>query len=153
MPKALTIKSYVPDSNQAFRGINWAKYLAETAIVIVTAAACYSYSAIRHLTLESLKQNVLLEVQSGANEIDHWLATLKSQTEAIANSPTLQTLDWSIIEPYFIAELNRTQDPFKLSLIGNDGYLIANTSVGLKREDLRHRTYLQDVMQGPDICE
>ena len=148
MTKVLTITPYAPDSNPVLREINWTKYLAETAIVIVTVAACYSYSVIRHLTLESLKQNALLEVQSGANEIDHWLATLKSQTEAIANSPTLQTLDWSAIEPYFMAELSRTQDPFKLSLIGKDGYLIANTSAGLKRKDLRHRTYLQEVMQG-----
>ena len=128
--------------------MNWAQYLAGTAIVVVTLAACYSYGVIRRLTLESLQQNAFLEVQNGANEIDRWLATLKSQTEAIANTPMVQTLDWSTIEPYFMAELNRIQGPFKLSLIGKDGYLVANTSAGLSRKDLRHRAYLQEVMQG-----
>lgn len=148
MAKVPTVKSDWNLHNTLFHRRSWAQYLAGAAIVGVTVAACYSYGVIRRLTLESLQQNAFLEVQSGANEIDRWLATLKSQTEAIANNPTVQTLDWSTIEPYFRAELNRTQDPFKLSLIGKDGYLIANTSAGLKRKDLRHRAYLQEVMQG-----
>lgn len=142
------VKLHPTSPQQSPQQMNWVQYLAGAAIVVVTLAACYSYGVIRRSALESLKQNAFLEVQNGANEIDRWLATLKSQTEAIANTPTVQTLDWSTIEPYFKAELNRTQDPFKLSLIGKDGYLIANTSAGLSRKDLRHRAYLQEVLQG-----
>ncbi|MEO0988600.1 MAG: ATP-binding protein [Cyanobacteria bacterium J06639_14] len=142
------VKPHPTSPQQSPQQMNWVQYLAGAAIVVVTLAACYSYGVIRRSALESLKQNAFLEVQNGANEIDRWLATLKSQTEAIANTPTVQTLDWSTIEPYFKAELNRTQDPFKLSLIGKDGYLIANTSAGLSRKDLRHRAYLQEVLQG-----
>ncbi|MEM8638778.1 MAG: ATP-binding protein [Cyanobacteria bacterium P01_G01_bin.54] len=148
MAKIPTVKPQSTSPQPLFGQMNWVQYLAGTAIVIVTIAACYSYGVIRRVTLESLKQNAFLEVQNGANEIDRWLATLKAQTEAIANTPTVQTLDWSTIEPYFLDELNRTYDPFKLSLIGNDGYLVANTSAGRSRKDLRHRAYLQEVMQG-----
>lgn len=148
MPKALTIKPLSPLPNQSFQRMNWAQYLVGAAIVVMTLAAYFSYGIIRRLTLESLKQNAFLEVQHGADEIDSWLAALKTQTEAIANTPTVKTLDWSVIEPYFIAELNRIEDPFKLSLIGKDRYLIANTSVGLSPKDLRHRPYLKEVMQG-----
>ncbi|MEM9004955.1 MAG: ATP-binding protein [Cyanobacteria bacterium P01_F01_bin.86] len=148
MAKVRMVKLHPTSPQQSPQQMNWVQYLAGAAIVVVTLAACYSYGVIRRSALESLKQNAFLEVQNGANEIDRWLATLKSQTEAIANTPTVQTLDWSTIEPYFKAELNRTQDPFKLSLIGKDGYLIANTSAGLSRKDLRHRAYLQEVLQG-----
>lgn len=148
MTKALTVKPRYTFPKDLLRQMSWAQYLARGAIVVVTLAACYSYGVIRRSTLESLKQNAFLEVQNGANEIDSWLTMLKAQTEAIANTPTVQTLDWSVIEPYFTAELNRVQDPYKLSLIGKDGYLVANTSAGLKRKDLRYRTYLQEVMQG-----
>lgn len=134
--------------NQSDRQINWPQAFAGTALVIVTVAAYYSYSVIRHLALESLRQNAFEEAQHGAGEIDTWLARLKSQTETIANTPTVLSLDWSTIEPYFMDELKRNQESFKLSLIGKDRYLIANTSVGLQRQDLRHRNYLREVLKG-----
>lgn len=148
MSKFRTIKPLYPSPNKPFRRMHWAQYLAVITIVAMTLGSYYGYGVIRRLTLESLKKNAFLEVQHGADEIDNWLATLKSHTEAIANTPTVQTLDWSTIEPYFMAELNRTEDPFKLSLIGKDRYLIANTSAGLSQKDLSHRNYLKEVMRG-----
>lgn len=148
MHKDHMVKPLGSSPHQSSRRINWLQSFAGIALVIVTLAAYYSYGAIRQLTLDSLRQNAFKEVQHGAAEIDTWLARLKSQTEAIANTPTVLTLDWSAIEPYFLDELKRSQESFKLSLIGKDRYLIANTSVGLNRQDLRQRNYLKEVLKG-----
>lgn len=148
MHKLLTVNSPGSSPNLSNPWMHWIQPFAGTALIVFTLAAYYSYGTIRHLTLESLRQNAFEDVKHGADEIDTWLVKLKSQTEAIANTPTVLTLDWSKIEPYFLDELKRNQESFKLSLLGKDRYLIANTSVGLQRKDLRHRHYLKEALKG-----
>jgi signal transduction histidine kinase/CheY-like chemotaxis protein len=80
--------------------------LGGTALV-VGLATYGSYQVVRNATLENLKQNALLKVHIGADEIDQWVALRKSETAAIANVPITQTMDWTAMAPYFTAEQQR----------------------------------------------
>ncbi len=80
--------------------------LGGTALV-VGVATYGSYQVVRNATLENLKQNALLKVNIGADEIDQWVALRQSETAAIANAPITQTMDWSLMAPYFTAEQRR----------------------------------------------
>ncbi|MEO0808781.1 MAG: histidine kinase, partial [Cyanobacteria bacterium J06643_4] len=63
--------------------------------VVISLSAYGGYRAMRSLILQNLKENALLEVQQGVNDIDQWLIARKTEVESLANTPTLRTMDWS----------------------------------------------------------
>ncbi|NES23293.1 MAG: two-component system sensor histidine kinase/response regulator [Symploca sp. SIO3E6] len=149
--------------NQAVRMI--------TGVTVLLAGFCayYSYRAIRSFTLENVKQNALLEVKQGVDDIDKWLARLRERVETLAYTPTIQTLEWSKAEPYLQLELQRQRNPalewaksgiyikprlddqtnfFKFTLIDAKGYRIGNTSVGDKPGNLSDRQYFRQAIAG-----
>ena len=71
--------------------------------VAVSIFAYGGYQAMRSLILNNLKENALLEVQQGVNDIDQWLIARKAEVEALANTPTLQTMNWALVGPYLKA--------------------------------------------------
>jgi signal transduction histidine kinase/FixJ family two-component response regulator len=75
--------------------------------LVVGVATYFSYQAMRNATLETLKQNAFLEVTRRAEKIDTWIALRKSETEALASAPMTQTMNWTLIAPYFQAESQR----------------------------------------------
>ncbi|MDJ1174459.1 hybrid sensor histidine kinase/response regulator [Roseofilum capinflatum] len=114
----------------------------------VSMATYYSYQVLRNSYLESLKQNAILEVQGGVDEVDKWLATQKAETAAIAASPTLQTMDWSQVEPYLQAEETRLKDFFYFAMVNPDGSYY-NTKVGFaKGKNLKDRKHIKMAMAG-----
>lgn len=76
---------------------------------------------MRALLLHQLKENVILEVQVEVSDIDRWLAVRKTELDAIARSPIMETMDWSKIEPYFKSELNRWENFDSLAILKLDG--------------------------------
>ncbi len=117
------------------------------ATVIVGVSAYWSYQTVRSLILESLQENALLEVQQGVNEIDQWLMARKVEVETIANTPTLQTMDWSKVGPYLKKEIERSEDFFIFAMVEPDGSFY-NTKVGRSTKNASHREYFQNAMAG-----
>ncbi|MEM8810254.1 MAG: ATP-binding protein [Cyanobacteria bacterium P01_G01_bin.38] len=91
--------------------------------LVASAAAYFSYQGARELMLDNLKNQALLEVQQGANEIDIWLGQHKVSLAASANSPTFRTMDWSQIEPYLKSEERRLSEFLYLGMIDRQGFL------------------------------
>ena len=118
-----------------------------TATVIVGVSAYWSYQTVRSLILENLKENALLEVQQGVNEIDQWLMARKAEVETIANTPTLQTMNWSEVGPYLKTEIERSADFFIFAMVEPDGSFY-NTKVGRSTKNASHRKYFQYAMAG-----
>ncbi|MGL5065346.1 MAG: ATP-binding protein, partial [Microcoleus sp.] len=77
--------------------------LGSTALTI-SASACISYFFVRGLILDNSKQIVLLKLEQGTEEIDRWLSNRKAEIETIAYSPTVRTVDWSLVEPLLQGE-------------------------------------------------
>jgi signal transduction histidine kinase/DNA-binding NarL/FixJ family response regulator len=75
--------------------------------VVVGIAAYVSHQVVRNSTLDNLKQEVLLQVNGGANTIDQWVALRKSESAAIASLPIARTMNWTEIKPFFQAERDR----------------------------------------------
>jgi signal transduction histidine kinase/DNA-binding response OmpR family regulator len=130
------------------------KIIIAGTTLCVSFATYYSYQLLRNSYLESLKQNAILEVRQGVDEIDKWLAIQKAETAAIAASPTLQTMDWSQVEPYLQSELTRLKDFFFFAMVNPDGSYY-NTKVGFAQgknsKDRKHfqvaatgKTYVSD---------
>lgn len=116
--------------------------------LIVGAIAIASYQTVRELIVEKLKQNVLLEVRQGTDDIDQWLAIQKAEVETLANTPTIRSLDWLTIEPYLKSEVSRLNDFFFFSVAKPDGSY-ANTEVGTaKNANLKDRQHFQIAMAG-----
>lgn len=115
--------------------------------LIVGASAYWSYRIVYTLILNNLKENVLLEVQRGGNEIDQWLAVRKAEVETIANTPMVRTMDWSVVGPYTKAEIVRSNDFFIFAMVEPDGSFY-NTKVGRSQKNASHRKYFQKAMAG-----
>lgn len=114
----------------------------------VSAIAIGSYQAVRKLIVEKLKQNVLLEVRQGTDDIDQWLAIQKAEVETLANTPTIRSLNWLTIEPYLKSEVTRSNDFFFFSVAKTDG-TYSNTEVGLAQNaNLKDRKHFQIAMAG-----
>src|SRR5919199_687286 len=118
-----------------------------TTTVVVSATALISYSVVRGLILDNLKQNALLKVQRRSNEIDEWLAIQKVRVEAIANTPTARTRNWSVVQPYLQSEVEHALDFYNFSLANPDGSFYT-TKVGRATVNVKDRKYFQKGMAG-----
>ena len=89
--------------------------------LIVSASAYGSYQVVRSLLLENLKENALLELQQGANEIDKWLVARQAEIITIASAPPAQTMDWDIAGPYLKSEIERLNAYHHFIYVNPDG--------------------------------
>ncbi|MEM6520002.1 MAG: ATP-binding protein, partial [Cyanobacteria bacterium P01_C01_bin.70] len=127
----------------------WGRVILGGTAVIVCAASYWSYQTVRNLLLENLQDIAFLEAQQGANEIDSWLSAHKAKLSAIANSPTLRTMDWALIEPYLQFEEERLPDFIYLGITDADMLLYTTSSPEKNGEiDLSDRKHVQDAMMG-----
>ena len=121
------------------------------AILAASATAYLSYQVVRGLILENIKEIALLKIQHGGDQIDRWLASHKTEAEILANTPTVRTMDWEEIAPYFNSELQMRRDFTRLSLGYPDGSFYStvspggNGNIGDSRPDSRH---IREAMAG-----
>ena len=113
--------------------------------IAMGGTAYYSYQAIYHLTLESLKQNAFLTTQMGAKEIDSWLSTLKVNTETLANTDIVRTMDWPATEPYLKTEIARFPEGQTIAVGNQSGW---RNAVGAKPTNIKDRLYFQKAIAG-----
>lgn len=113
----------------------------------VSATALISYQVVHQLILRNLQQNALLKAQLKGHEIDEWLTTRKSEVEVLAKTPTVRTMNWSVIEPYLQSEALRLNDFYYFSLINPDGSYYT-TKVGRALANLKDRKHVQQALAG-----
>jgi PAS domain S-box-containing protein len=113
----------------------------------VSVTAYLSYRVMCGLILDNLKQNAILRVQNGVDEIDNWLATRKAEITTLANTPTFRTMDWSVAEPYLKSEQQRLSDFYFFAMINPDGSQY-NTGAGGTSKNVKDRKYFQQAMSG-----
>ncbi|MEG4405771.1 ATP-binding protein [Microcoleus sp. MON2_D5] len=111
--------------------------LATTALTISTTA-CISYFFVRGLILDNLKQIALLKLEKGTDEIDRWLSTRKAEIETLAYDPTVNTLNWKLVEPRLQGEIYRLKEYFILSLTQTDGSFINTLGNRANNKDRQH---------------
>lgn len=117
-------------------------------IFITSSITFYSYQLLRKSFLQNSKKNAVLEVQQAVNKVDKWLATQKSETVSIANTPILKTMDWDRVEPYYQAEIDRLKDFFFFAMVYPDGSYY-NTKVGFaENQNIKDRKHIQMGMAG-----
>ncbi|MBD1809731.1 PAS domain-containing protein [Microcoleus sp. FACHB-SPT15] len=112
----------------------------------VSSTAILSYQVVRELLLGNLKQNTLLRVQVGVDEIDNWLAARKAEIAMLANTPTVRTMDWSVAKPYFTSEVSRLKDFYFFAMINPDGS--QNTTGKGRAKNVKDREYFKRAMSG-----
>jgi len=74
------------------------------AILGVGVLAVYSYGVVRNSIIDGLKWKAQLRVIEANKQIDEWLSGLKAEVQAIANTPQVRSMDWTIAEPYIQLE-------------------------------------------------
>ncbi len=115
--------------------------------LIVGAIAIASYQTVRELIVEKLKQNALLEVRQGTDDIDQWLAIQKAEVQTIANTPIVRSLDWLVAEPYLQSEVTRFNDFFFFILANTDGSYYT-TKVGRAQANIKDREHFKKALAG-----
>ena len=80
------------------------------ATVSVGTLALGSYQVVRNIILDNSKKQALSKAHQGSGDIDQWLASRKAEVVVLANSPITCTMNWSVVQPYFKAEVKRQQD-------------------------------------------
>jgi two-component system, NtrC family, sensor kinase len=125
-----------------------ARFLLGGTALVVGMTAYFSYQMMRGSTLENLKQKAFLEVDSGAQTIDQWIALRESEVDAIANTPITQTMDWATMQPYFQSEYQRLNTflPY-LGIIDPQGKFF-NLLKGANNPSLKDRPHFKLGMAG-----
>ncbi len=123
------------------------RLLVGSTTVIVSISAFYCYKVVRGLILDNLKENALLEVQIGADNIDRWLATRKVETRTTGNTPTFRTMNWSIVEPFLKSQQLRSPDFLFFAMINPDGSYY-NSKVGKAKANLKDRKHIKRAIAG-----
>jgi two-component system NtrC family sensor kinase len=117
------------------------------ATVSVGTLALGSYQVVRTIILNDSKKQALLEAHQGSSDIDQWLASRKAEVVVLANSPITRTMNWSVVEPYFKAEVRRQQDFDQLTLAQPDG-AYANTNPVKAKGTIRDRAFFIESIGG-----
>ena len=115
--------------------------------ILVSVAAYWSYESVRNLLLSNLKDKAFLTVQQSADEIDTWISLRKVEAETLANSPTVQTMDWSIIQPYLKSEAQRLNSFLELNIVTPNGTFFGMIQ-GKTNINLADRTHFKRGMAG-----
>ncbi len=113
----------------------------------VSATGLISYQVVRQLILNNLQKNALLNAQLKSDELDQWLATRKAELQILANTPTVRTMNWSVVEPYLQSEVQRIPDFYHFALINPDGSYYT-TRVGQAKANLKDRKHVQQALAG-----
>lgn len=121
------------------------RLLIGSTTLIVSLGAYSSYQVVRNAMLESLKRNAFLEVQQGADDIEHWLAALKVHVETLANTAAVKSMDWQSIQPYLKTEILRFSDVHAIAITKPDGWL---NITGGSPINIRDRPHFQKAMAG-----
>ncbi|OCQ99751.1 histidine kinase [Oscillatoriales cyanobacterium USR001] len=114
---------------------------------IISTAAIASYLIIHQLLLDNAKEKALLKVQQGSGEIDQWLEIRKAEIATIADTPTLATMDWAVVEPYLKSQVKRIEEYRQLTMAFPDGSRF-NTQVGKAKGTIIDRPYFISAMAG-----
>jgi len=127
----------------------------------VSIGAYASYKVVRDLILDNLKEKAVSEVQRGVDTLDEWLANRKTldafgmlrknpsgiEVETISNTPTVRTRDWSVVAPYWKAEIARLQNFYHFAMVDQDGWYYT-TRVGKAKVNIKNRKHIQQAMAG-----
>lgn len=118
------------------------------ATIITGLTAYVSYAVTRDLLLNSIKANVLENIQQSGNQVDKWLLTRKTEVQTLANTPTLRSMDWTRVGPFLKPELSRLSDFYFFGMIYPDGTYY-NTKVDYATgENIRDRKHIQVALSG-----
>ncbi|MBW4652063.1 MAG: response regulator [Kaiparowitsia implicata GSE-PSE-MK54-09C] len=112
--------------------------------LVVTASAYYSYQVVRNLTLESLKNNALLQAQQSGQDIDRWLDRMKAEIETVADTETLRSMD-SQSRSYLRSQVVRIDDLASLAIATPDGTLYRSDGTSA---DITNQPYFQQAIAG-----
>jgi signal transduction histidine kinase len=115
----------------------------------ISVTAFISYNIVKGLLLDSLKQQAVLKIEQGQNDIDNWLAIRKTEIKTLANSAVVRSLNWSVMEPYLQSEVKRMQTFLLMALSTPDGALI-NTQEA--RTSVKDREFFQRSMAGETVA-
>lgn len=142
---ALPYFGYLPKSVRSRRFVVLCTLSGVT--LIVSAVAALSYRAARGLMLANLQQQALSEIHKGSAEIDQWLAVRKAEVQMLGSSPLVQTLDWSVVQPYLQAELRRNDEFDLFTLTPPNGWNY-NTVKGWTGKNSKDRSWFTHAMAG-----
>jgi two-component system, NtrC family, sensor kinase len=116
-----------------------------STVLVSSTTACISYFVVRGLMLDNLKQIALLKLEKSTDEIDNWLSSRKAEIETIAYSPTVRTLNWTLVEPILQGETYRLKEYFVLSLVEANGSVQNTLDTTTNAKDSKH---FQKAMDG-----
>ncbi|HLO48695.1 MAG TPA: ATP-binding protein [Kamptonema sp.] len=112
----------------------------------VSATAVISYSFIRGIILNNLKEIALLKVERGSDEIDRWLSGRKAEISILANDPKIRSIEWLETKPRMQLAMDLIgKDFFNLSMIQPDGSL---RSFKNEKGNIKDRKHFQLAMAG-----
>jgi two-component system, NtrC family, sensor kinase len=113
--------------------------------------AAGSYWALRSILLKTIKDAVFLQLKEQSETLDQWLAQNMANVQSIANTPTVRSLQWTTIQPYFDQEVARTRTFSSLTFAYPDGRYY-NSYIGNRvwknGGSIADRPYFKQVMAG-----
>lgn len=122
--------------------------LISGSILAVGLVAVVSYSFVRSLILNTLKDKALMKVEKAGQEIDTWVSSRISEVQTLASSYEVRSMKWELAEPFLQLEQDRLRDYHMFVLVNPNGSYYT-TRVGFAQgKKLSDRDYFQRAMQG-----
>ena len=115
------------------------------AIACIAIVAFSSYQLARGLTIEEFQNKMTLDVQLGVDRLDGWLAAHQATLQAIARTPTAQTLERDRVSSYFNREVASSEELLDLAL-GSFQDIVYSTHT-INRYSPSYQT-VRDALQG-----
>ncbi|MBD2329607.1 ATP-binding protein [Alkalinema sp. FACHB-956] len=125
----------------------WVRFAIGTTALAVGITAYFSHQFVRSLLLENLQRNAFLEVQQQATQLDRWLGTRKAEVGMMANTETMRSLDWSIVQPYMQEETKRIQDFIAFAMVSPNGNVF-HSRRGPNSANIKDRQHFQVAIFG-----
>jgi len=122
--------------------------IISSSILAVGIVSVVSYSFVRNLILDTLKNKALMKVEQAGEEIDTWVSSRKSEVQTLANSYEVRSMRWEQAEPFLQLEQDRLPDYYMFILVNPNGSYYTTRAGFAKGKNLRDREYFRQAMQG-----
>ncbi len=118
--------------------------------IILTGLSFLNYNRASSILAGEIEQAALNGARHNADIVTNWLKGIENEVVTLANTPSIQSMNWEEQLPVLQAVANQ-HDDYEMFVVGNVRGVAHTTTSGSQEFDISDRQYFQDVLVNRDV--
>jgi len=118
--------------------------------IILTGLSFSNYNRASSILASEIEQAALNGARHNADIVTNWLKGIENEVVTLANTPSIQSMNWEEQLPVLQAVANQ-HDDYEMFVVGSVRGVAHTTTSGNEEFEISDRQYFQDVMVNRDV--